>query len=139
MTRPDGGVGGAYDPRHLRYKAIRTLVRVIDREDPGETERGFYSTQVAAASRLLSHSEWAEEREDDTKESNFFKMFKSDREAARFLLANYDQLLKIAGMSRDNLLDSGSQPAAPTEKPHGPEAESRKQDPQDAGEAPRGR
>jgi hypothetical protein len=118
MGRHDGGAGGAYDPRELRYKAIGTLVRVIDRKDPGEGERGFYSTQVAAASRLLSHSEWAEERQDGTKESNFFKMFKSDQEAARFLLANYDQLLKIAGMSRDNLLDSGAQPeATQPEKP----------------------
>jgi hypothetical protein len=132
------GVRGRYDLRELRDAAIEQLLEIITEPIPKDADRSFRGYKVSAASRLLSHTEWALEQEEQTPAAKFFSSFKSDTEAARWLTENYDTLLTKAGKSAAVLAESAEQPAAPTENRHGPEAEPRKQNPQDAGEAPSG-
>ena len=51
------------DPRHLRQRAIAVLVDLMEEPITEDSERSQRVTMCSAAARILSHTEWREERE----------------------------------------------------------------------------
>ena len=72
------GVRGRYDLRELREAAIESLLDIVTEPTPADADRSFRGNKVAAASRLLSHTEWAEEKDPDLQ---FLKLL--DRKSTR--------------------------------------------------------
>jgi hypothetical protein len=96
MTQQRGGKGGRYDLRELRDAAIEALLDIVTEPITADSDRSARGTKVAAASRLLSHTEWAEER---APELQFLKLFKSEKDAARYLVENHARLLALVGVN----------------------------------------
>lgn len=117
------GERGRYDPRELRDAAIEALVEIVTEPTPPDADRSFRGTKVSAAARLLSHTEWLEER---SPESQFFKLFATDADAARYLTENHDRLLTLAGKSSALLVGSDAPvTSTQTENSDDPQAEHR--------------
>jgi hypothetical protein len=94
MTQQRGGKGGRYDLRELRDAAIEALLDIVTEPITADSDRSARGTKVAAASRLLSHTEWAEER---APELQFLKLFPNEKAAARYLIENHARLLTLVG------------------------------------------